>query len=421
MPLRNLTNLWKSLSSRIRKGAIFVLVIWGILALLAPLLATNQPWIVQLGDKLYFPAFSFTRYYELPSPSGAYLAQDKSVYDWSQANPSFIMYAPIPYSANTSDIDNADYVSPFASQIKMSDGQETPIFLHFRHWLGTNKRGEDVLSGILHGARFSLFLAFTSMLIALCIGLLMGVLAGYYANSNYKISRNAFLLRLFGTLLFFFMFIWQGVERWQIAAEQEILTKVLLPDLLLFFSANLGWYYLVKKLEQRKLLGRRIIQVPYESLVQRLIEIVQALPLTVLLIMLSAVSKSSVWQLVMIMGAVQWISIARLLKVELQSVRNSDYFIALRGLGLRDQQIIFYKALPNFLPMLVTAFMLGFAQCVLAEAGLSFLGIGIPGDTVTWGTLLSAAKENWNAWWLIVFPGLSLASVLIALNGLFKK
>jgi peptide/nickel transport system permease protein len=249
----------------------------------------------------------------------------------------------------------------------------------------------------------------------------MGVLAGYYANSNYKVSRNAFLLRLFGTLLFFFMFIWQGVERWQIAAEQEILTKVLLPDLLLFFSANLGWYYLVKKLEQRKLLGRRIIQVPYESLVQRLIEIVQALPLTVLLIMLSAVSKSSVWQLVMIMGAVQWISIARLLKVELQSVRNSDYFIALRGLGLRDQQIIFYKALPNFLPMLVTAFMLGFAQCVLAEAGLSFLGIGIPGDTVTWGTLLSAAKENWNAWWLIVFPGLSLASVLIALNGLFKK
>jgi peptide/nickel transport system permease protein len=93
----------------------------------------------------------------------------------------------------------------------------------------------------------------------------------------------------------------------------------------------------------------------------------------------------------------------------------------MRGLGLRDRQIILYKALPNFLPVLLTAFMLGFAQCILAEAGLSFLGIGIPADTVTWGTLLSAVKENWNAWWLLVFPGLSLVSVLIAVNSIFKK
>jgi peptide/nickel transport system permease protein len=421
MPLRNLTNLWKSLSSRIRKGAIFVLLFWSVLALLAPWIASSEPWYVKVNGSSYFPAFSKTRYYDLPLSGGGFSMQDKSVYDWQSCEAESILFAPIPYAPNSSDLDNADYCSPFAQQVKTIDGKETPMPLRYRHWLGTNKRGEDVLSGILHGARFSLALAIGAMLIAFLIGLVMGILSGYYGNTHWRVNRNALALRTIGFLLIFFVSIWQRLAIWRMALEEERLASAIALSLLLFIAASTLWYFLIRYLERKNYLGSKIVKVPWDGIIQRLIELVQALPLILFLILLSAISKSSFWQLMLLMGAVNWISIARLLRVELQSVRNGDYFIALRGLGVKDRSILFHKALPAIGPLLLLNFAMGIAHCILAEAGLSFLGIGIPADVVTWGTLLSAAKENWNAWWLILFPGLSLASVVMAFNSGFKK
>lgn len=421
MPLSNLITLLKSLSSRIRKGAIFILACWVLLAFIAPWIATSEPWYVKVNGHNYFPAFSFHRYYELPSPSGTYCAQDKQTYDWPNCPAEQIYFAPIPYNPNSSDLDNADYTSPFSTQNKTINGQEAPMPLRYRHWLGTNKRGEDVLSGILHGARFSLALSVGAMLLAMLIGLFLGTLAGYYGNTDWRVNSLAFILRLCGTALIFFSTIWQRLALWKIAIEEERFTQELFFSLALFILFTIVWHLFVKYLERKKLLGTKIVKVPWDSLVQRIIELIQALPLILFLILISSISKSSFGQLLCLMGAVSWISVARFLRVELQKERNGDYFIALRGLGVSDSAILFYKALPALLPLLALNFSMGVAHCILAEAGLSFLGLGVPADVVTWGTLLSAAKENWNAWWLVLFPGLSLASVVISFNTLVRK
>ncbi|MCX8479090.1 MAG: hypothetical protein ORN56_04820, partial [Chitinophagales bacterium] len=200
---------------------------WGVLALLAPWIASSEPWYVEVNGSSYFPAFSKTRYYDLPLSGGGFSMQDKSVYDWQSCQAESILFAPIPYAPNSSDLDNADYCSPFAQQVKTIDGKETPMPLRYRHWLGTNKRGEDVLSGILHGARFSLALAIGAMLIALLIGLFMGILSGYYGNTNWRVNRNALALRTLGLLLIFFVSIWQRLAIWRMALEEERLASAI--------------------------------------------------------------------------------------------------------------------------------------------------------------------------------------------------
>lgn len=421
MPLRTLTIFWKSLSSRIRKGAIFVLSFWLLVALFAPWIATSEPWYVKIGEQSIFPAFSFERYYSLPNTANKLQLQDKTVFDWQKLNASKIIFAPIPYAPNSSDLDNADYVSPFAHQVKNYNGVDQAMPFHFRHWLGTNKRGEDVLSGLLHGARFSLFIAFTAMLISLVIGVLMGILSGFYANSEWRTNRLVFVIKLVLLATLFFIFFLQRFAFWRIGLDKENVLSEVLFSIVGFSLSCFICFKVLTIFERKRLLQGKVISIGWDTYVQRIVELVQALPLILFLLMLSAISRPSYWQLILVMGLVNWISIARILRVELQAMRSSDYFILLRGLGINDRGILFGRALPALLPLIVINFAIGIAHCILAEAGLSFLGIGIPADIVSWGTLLSGAKENWNAWWLVLFPGIALASVVTALNALIKK
>lgn len=421
MPLSNLIALMKSLSSRTRKGAIFILSFWLLIALLAPWIATTEPWYVKVGDKSYYPAFSLQRYYSLPNAANKMQLQDKTVYDWQKLTTSQIIFAPIPYAPNTSDLDNADYVSPFAYQVKSNNGNEVPIPLRFRHWLGTNKRGEDVLSGLLHGARFSLLIALSAMIISLLIGVVLGVLAGFYANTEWRSNCLVFAIKLTIVALLFFVFFLQRFAFWRIGLEQKSFAAEILLSVGGFTALCWISFKAVHLLERKNWLKAKIISIGWDTFVQRLVELIQALPLILFLLMLSAITRPSSWQLILVMGFVNWVSIARIVRVELQTMRNSDYFILLRGLGVKDSRIILHRALPAILPLIGINFSVGIAHCILAEAGLSFLGIGIPADVVSWGTLLSGAKENWNAWWLVLFPGLALASLLLSLNGIFKK
>jgi peptide/nickel transport system permease protein len=101
---------------------------------------------------------------------------------------------------------------------------------------------------------------------------------------------------------------------------------------------------------------------------------------------------------------------------EMLKVRQLDFIQAARALGYADLRIIFVHALPNaFAPVLVSI-AFGIASAILVESGLSFLGIGVPPETVTWGSLLASARSATGAWWLAIFPGLAIFLVVTLFN-----
>jgi len=151
--------------------------------------------------------------------------------------------------------------------------------------------------------------------------------------------------------------------------------------------------------------------------ISRLIEVVITLPIFFLIItIVSMVQQGSVWLVMMLIGGTGWTGIARFTRGEFLRVRNMEFVSAATALGFGNSRIIFRHVLPNSLaPVLVTA-AFGIAGAILTEAGLSFLGFGVPPTIVTWGSVLSDARGNLSAWWLAVFPGLAIFLAVVAYN-----
>ncbi|HWF45333.1 MAG TPA: ABC transporter permease [Candidatus Kapabacteria bacterium] len=154
-----------------------------------------------------------------------------------------------------------------------------------------------------------------------------------------------------------------------------------------------------------------------DSLISRLIEIVFTLPIFFLIITIVAiVQQGSVWLIMVLIGITGWPGVARYTRGEFLRVRNMDFVSAATALGFKDARIVFRHVLPNSLaPVLVTA-AFGIAGAILTEAGLSFLGFGVPPTVVTWGSVLNDARNDIHAWWLAVFPGLAIFLAVVAYN-----
>ncbi|HEY1040241.1 MAG TPA: ABC transporter permease, partial [Bacteroidia bacterium] len=152
----------------------------------------------------------------------------------------------------------------------------------------------------------------------------------------------------------------------------------------------------------------KTINVPVDSIISRLIEIINSLPLFLIILAIAAISRPSFATLVMIIGFSNWTIIARLTRAEFLKISRLDYIQAAHALGLKNRYIIFKHALPNAIGPALIAIAFGIAGAILTESGLSFIGVGVPPETVTWGKLLSEARESTSSWWLVVFPGLAI-------------
>jgi peptide/nickel transport system permease protein len=102
-------------------------------------------------------------------------------------------------------------------------------------------------------------------------------------------------------------------------------------------------------------------------------------------------------------------------------VKQEDYVSAASSLGYTDRRIIFHHILKNGITPVLILLCFSFGNVILTEAALSFLGAGIPSDVVTWGSLLASGRENFQAWWLIIFPGILLMIVVYYLVSLADK
>jgi peptide/nickel transport system permease protein len=135
-----------------------------------------------------------------------------------------------------------------------------------------------------------------------------------------------------------------------------------------------------------------------------------------LIFTIAAIAKPSLFLVMAVIGLTSWTGIARFMRGEMLKVRQLDFIQAARALGYADLRIIFVHALPNaFAPVLVSI-AFGIASAILVESGLSFLGIGVPPETVTWGSLLASARSATGAWWLAIFPGLAIFLVVTLFN-----
>lgn len=151
--------------------------------------------------------------------------------------------------------------------------------------------------------------------------------------------------------------------------------------------------------------------------VSRLIEIVLCFPFLFLVLGIVALFKPSLATIMIAVGLTMWTSEARYVRGEFLRIRDMEFAQAARASGARDARIIFRHLLPNaFAPVFVSA-SFGVAWAILTESALSFLGLGVPLPTASWGSILASAKDHIEyAWWLILFPGFAIFTTVAAFN-----
>jgi peptide/nickel transport system permease protein len=152
-------------------------------------------------------------------------------------------------------------------------------------------------------------------------------------------------------------------------------------------------------------------------MVSRLIELVLCFPFLLLVLGIVALFRPSFLTIMIALGLTSWTTEARFVRAEFLRIREMDFAQAARASGARHSRIIFRHLLPNALaPVLVSA-SFGVATAILIESALSFLGMGVPPPTASWGNILSVAQLHIEyAWWLALFPGLAIFLTVAAFN-----
>jgi peptide/nickel transport system permease protein len=154
-----------------------------------------------------------------------------------------------------------------------------------------------------------------------------------------------------------------------------------------------------------------------DAFLMRVTDVVLSIPPLPLILLLSGLVRPSVPVLVVIIGALNWMSTARLVRGQFLSLREREYIEAARALGVGSLRLIWRHMLPNAAGPLIVAATLAVGHAILVESALSFLGFGVQPPTPTWGNLLNYARQ-WldTAPWLAIPPGILIFATMLAVN-----
>jgi peptide/nickel transport system permease protein len=154
-----------------------------------------------------------------------------------------------------------------------------------------------------------------------------------------------------------------------------------------------------------------------DVVLMRFTDVMLAFPGLLLAVALVAVMRPSVWTIFVVIGLVSWTGVARVVRSEALSLRERDFVIAARAMGAGHTRIVARHVLPNVVPTLIVIAALSTSGTILLDAGLSFLGIGVPPPTPTWGRMIQEASTYYRvAPWLMAFPGLAVLYAVLAFN-----
>lgn len=156
-----------------------------------------------------------------------------------------------------------------------------------------------------------------------------------------------------------------------------------------------------------------------DAVVMRFTDIIMCFPFYAIAISMAGLLGASTWNVVIIIGVLNWTGIARLIRAEFLSLSSQEYVEAARMMNVGHWRIISRHLLPNALGPVIVYATLAIATGILAEAALSFLGLGVKQPTASWGNMLSAAQNMrvlGNAWWLWLPPGVMVFVMVLAIN-----
>jgi oligopeptide transport system permease protein len=154
-----------------------------------------------------------------------------------------------------------------------------------------------------------------------------------------------------------------------------------------------------------------------DAVMMRIVDILYALPFMIFIVLLMVVFGRNVLLLFLAIGAVEWLTMARIMRSQVQSLRQQEFVEAAISLGLSPAAIIRRHVIPNALGPIIVYTTLTIPSVMLLEAFLSFLGLGIQPPQTSWGLLISYGAETMEEYpWLLIFPGLALTTTLFSLN-----
>lgn len=154
-----------------------------------------------------------------------------------------------------------------------------------------------------------------------------------------------------------------------------------------------------------------------DAVMMRLVDILYALPFMIFIVLLTVVFGRNMLLLFLAIGAVEWLTMARIMRGQVQSLRQQEFVEAAISLGLSPATLIRRHLVPNALGPIIVYTTLTIPNVMLLEAFLSFLGLGIQPPQTSWGLLISYGAETMEEYpWLLIFPGVSLTVTLFSLN-----
>ena len=367
--------------TRLYKGSVYVIVTYLIVAALAPFIANDTPLACYCDGDVSFPV----------------LSDDKTHSQHSTLNEkSACLWPLITYRPGNIDKKNQTGTGPFSAQDIES--------LRHRHWLGTDNLGRDVASGMIHGTATALKIGILSLLFAFILGVPAGLLSGYYRNDKLRINLPGMIASLFIFMVgCFFLFFECLVHR-----SQPLL---FVAGFLVTGSVSVYVAALFLRIKKWK-----TYHFHFDTILMKLIELRKSLPGLFILLSLACIfTEPSVWNVVLIIALLGWTEIARYTRAETMAVSEENYIKSAEVLGLTAPWILFRHILPNILPTLAVIASFSLAGAILLESTLSFLGIGLPVEEVTWGKMLAEGRSM-RSWWLVFFPGLAIFILILCLS-----
>ncbi len=154
-----------------------------------------------------------------------------------------------------------------------------------------------------------------------------------------------------------------------------------------------------------------------DSLMMRIVDALMAIPRLFLLLTCIALFSRSLWLIIILLGITSWMATARLVRAQVLTVKEQDFVIAAEALGAGRRRIILRHLIPNALTVIIISATLRIGGIILAEAALSFLGLGVPPPTPSWGQMVFEGREALlGAWWVSTFPGLAIILTVVGYN-----
>ncbi|MFT4535563.1 MAG: peptide/nickel transport system permease protein [Saprospiraceae bacterium] len=270
--------------------------------------------------------------------------------------------------------------------------------------LGTDYLGRNLFAGMIHGARVAFIVAVASVLISLILGLSIGLVIGFYGDKGIRknlVQQVIIYASIVISIYYLISMIADGFSIYNVFPFFGVI------------GFTVGLDKLISKLPIKK------YGVPLDMVMQRLFELREGLPgLFIILSIAAIIATQSIFSVAIIISILYWMTFARHARAETMQVKEEDYIVSAQSSGVSDFRLLFYHILPNAMPSIFVIIAFTFGAVILLESSLSFLGIGMPVEEVSWGKILAGARKSPKAWWLAVFPGMAIFLVLYAFNNL---